>query len=145
MSLRNWLRKGWLVEHATSRSEILDLLKVVERDIQDSQVRGLSADWRLNIAYNAALQSATIALYASGYRAAHEAHHYRVIQSLRFTIQADREIIGQFDQFRKKRNKSDYERSGETSDVEVKEILGLAIWLRDAVMEWLNKNYPELN
>lgn len=82
MSLPDWLRSGWLIEHRTSRREIADLLGVVQRDLQDCQAAGLSADWRLNIAYNAALQAATAALAASGYRAARDSHHYRVIQSL---------------------------------------------------------------
>jgi len=46
------------------------LFGVADRDLRDCQVRGLSADWRLNIAYNAALQIATVALAAAGYRAA---------------------------------------------------------------------------
>jgi len=39
------------------------------------------------------LQAATAALAAAGYRAAREAHHYRVIQSLAHTIQADPGLI----------------------------------------------------
>lgn len=46
----------------------------------------MSPDWKLNIAYNAALQAATAALAASGYRAAREQHHYRTIQSLAHTL-----------------------------------------------------------
>ena len=57
----------------------------------------MSPDWKMNIAYNAALQAATIALYACGFRASREAHHLRVIQSLEFTIKADKEIIDQLD------------------------------------------------
>ncbi len=45
----------------------------------------------MSIAYNAALQTATAALAAAGYRATRDSHHYRVIQSLAFTIGADRE------------------------------------------------------
>jgi len=41
---------------------------VVERDLADSAAEGLSADWRMSIAYNAALQAATAALAAPGYR-----------------------------------------------------------------------------
>jgi hypothetical protein len=89
MSLAEWERNGWLTKHETSRDEIRDLLQVVERDLADSDAEGLSADWRLNIAYNAALQAATVALAAAGYRAARDLHHYRVIQSLRETIGVD--------------------------------------------------------
>ena len=52
-SLGDW------VTRASSPQEIRDLLAVVERDLRDSAARGLSADWRMNIAYNAALQAAT--------------------------------------------------------------------------------------
>ena len=80
MTLQDWLINGWLTPHKTTPQEIKDLLTVADRDLTDCQVSGLSSEWRLNIAYNAALQSATAALAASGYRAAREAHHYRVIQ-----------------------------------------------------------------
>ena len=93
MSLQDWLGKGWLVEHRPSSAEIGDLLGLVDRDLRDSQVPGLTADWRLNIAYNAALQAATAALTASGYRATRKAHHMRVIQSLEFTVGWDKALI----------------------------------------------------
>ncbi len=69
MSLRDWLENGWLIEHQTSVQDIGGLLGVADRDLANSQVSGLSPDWQLNIAYNAALQLATAALAAAGYRA----------------------------------------------------------------------------
>jgi hypothetical protein len=93
VSLSDWERSGWLLPHRTSPREIADLLGVVERDLADSQTAGLSTDWRLNIAYNAALQAATAALAASGYRASRDQHHYRVIQSLELTIGAERKVV----------------------------------------------------
>ena len=67
MSLEDWLSNSWLTEHKTSPREIKDLLDVADRDITDCQLSQLSADWKLNIAYNAALQTATAALAAAGY------------------------------------------------------------------------------
>src|SRR6266576_5732502 len=99
MSLADWEKNGWIKAHSTSREEIAALLGVVDRDLSDSQTRGLSADWKLSIAYNAALQAATAALAAAGYRAGRDAHHYRVIQSLEFTIGAHRGQIDTFDGF----------------------------------------------
>ena len=87
---------------------------------------------------------ATAALAAAGYRAAKEAHHYRVIQSLAYTIKPDATLITQLDQFRKKRNISDYERAGVISEQEVKEMVALAKDLRDKVIAWLKTNHPEL-
>jgi len=77
MSLPDWERNGWLQRHQTSSNEIRGLLAVVERDLTDSATEGLSSDWRMNIAYNAALQAATVALAAAGYRASRDQHHYR--------------------------------------------------------------------
>jgi hypothetical protein len=51
-------------------------------------------------------------LAAAGFRAARDAHHYRVIQSLAHTLGADATLIAEFEQFRKKRNIGGYERAG---------------------------------
>jgi hypothetical protein len=51
-----------------------------------------------------------------GYRAARDAHHFRVIQSLRETIKADASTVLTFDAFRKKRNTAGYDRAGLVSD-----------------------------
>jgi len=144
MTLQSWLRNDWLHPHTTSRNEVADLFAVVERDLADCRAAGLSADWRLNIAYNAALQAATIALAASGYRVARDSHHYRIIQSLAHTIGAPSSLIAQFDQFRKKRNLGGYERAGVASDQEAKEMFILAEKIRGEVAAWLRKTHPEL-
>jgi len=98
----------------------------------------------LSIAHNAALQLAVAALAVCGYRTGREAHHYRAIQSLAFTIGASADLVDQLDSFRKKRNISDYERAGAVSEQEAREMLGLAKSLRETVMTWLKKNHPEL-
>lgn len=143
MSLADWERNGWVTKHQTSRNEIRDLLQVVERDLADSAAEALSADWRMNIAYNAALQTATMALAAAGYRASRDAH-YRVIQSLSETIQADASIVVTFDAFRKKRNITGYERVGLVSDAEADGMRALARTLRDDVVAWLKQHHAAL-
>lgn len=144
MSLSDWVRNGWLTTHTTSPAEIRDLLDVVERDLLDSATEGLSADWRLNIAYNAALQASTAALAAAGYRATRDQHHYRIIQSLGETIGADARLVTAFDAFRKKRNISGYDRAGLVSDAEVKAMREMALQLRDEVLAWLRRTHPAL-
>ncbi len=144
MSLQNWLNNGWLTKHRTSSQEITALLSVADRDLSDCRTSGLSTDWKLNIAYNAALQTATAALSASGYRAVRGAHHYRVIHSLAYTIKADVGLVSLLDQFRKKRNISEYDHVGMISDQEAKEMVNLAIKLRKDVEKWLRENHPHL-
>jgi hypothetical protein len=144
MSLKNWRDSGWLTDHKSSRREISDLLSVAERDLKDSSASGISADWQLAIAYNAALQTATAALSASGYRAAREAHHYRIIQSLAHTIQAKSNLINQLDTFRKKRNIGGYEAAGRISQQEADEMRRLAKDLYEKIVKWLHQNHANL-
>jgi hypothetical protein len=112
--------------------------------LSDCRTSGLSSDWRLNIAYNAALQTATATLAASGYRAVRGAHHYRVIHSLAHRIKADVGLVSLLDQFRKKRNISEYDYVGMISDQEAKEMVDFAIQLRKDVEKWLRENHPDL-
>jgi len=143
-SLRDWVQYGWLTEHKSSREEIENLLGVVDRDLRECQAKGLGADWRFAIAYNAALQPANTALAAEGYRAARDSHHYRVFQSLEYTIKAEPKLIHRLDAFRKKRNLSRYEVGGTVSDGEAKEMAALATELRAEVKRWIRAEHPEL-
>ena len=144
MSLRDWQKDSWLVEHTNSREEITALLAIVERDLANAKVAGLADDWRLSIAYNAALQAATAALAAAGFRAAREQHHFRTIQSLAFTIGWPSAKVDRFDRFRKKRNIGSYETAGVASEQEAREMYELAVGLRDDVLAWLRKQHPKL-
>jgi uncharacterized protein (UPF0332 family) len=144
VSLEDWLSKGQLRQHKTSRNEIQQLLAVFARDIADAQLRTLSTDRRFATAYNAALTVATAALAACGYRAAGEGHHYWTVQTLAFTLQLDAKTIEEFNRFRRKRNTIDYERTGAVSEKEVSEMLELAENIRHRLEQWLRAHYPNL-
>jgi len=144
MGLREWERNGWLVAHRPSAEETRDLLALVERDLADSRAEHLSPDWRMQIAYNAALQVATAALAAAGYRAVREQHHYRVIQTLSATAGIDPELVQTLDAFRKKRNLSSYERPGMVSEAETAAMWHLASTIRRKVLAWFRKEHPHL-
>ena len=144
MSLEDWLNDKLIEKHRPSAREIADLLHICDRDLQQSQIPELGPDWRLSIAHNAAVQAARAALAAAGYRARKEGQHYRVIQSLAFTIKPDPTTIKQLDKFRQKRNISDYERAGLVTEQEAEEMIALARKVRDDVEQWLRANHPEL-
>jgi hypothetical protein len=144
MSLQTWLQNSWLVQHNTRAQEIADLFRIADRDLAACKVEGLPADWRLAIAYNAGLQAATAALASAGYRASRENHHYRVIQSLEYTLAPGTKVIETFDAFRKKRNTSSYDAAGAVSEKEANEMLVLATSLRAGVEKWIRATRPEL-
>lgn len=121
------------------------MLAVGDRDLRDSQIEGLSADAQMNNAYSAALQFASAALAAAGYRPSRGAdHHFRVIQSLTLTIRWDVVRVDTLDRFRKKRNVSSYERSGTVSDTDARKMQSLANDLRTDVIRWLEEQHPDL-
>ena len=144
MSLEDWLTDKLIETHRPSAGEIANLLHICDRDLEKCQIAELGPDWRLSIAHNAALQAATAALAATGYRARKEGHHYRVIQSLAYTLKAEPALIRQLDKFRQKRNIGDYERAGLVTEQEAEEMVALAKQLRNDVEQWLRIHHPEL-
>jgi hypothetical protein len=142
--LSDWLANRWIIAHQPSEQDITDLFAVVDRDLTDAATPRLSDDWRLGITYNAALQLATIALAAEGYRAGRERHHERTILSLRETIKADRATVDLLDVVRRKRNQANYEVAGSTSAREADELYELVSELRADVVRWLRKQHPAL-
>ena len=144
MSLSSWLASGWLVEHEATREEIAYLLAIAERDIEQCGAADLGADWRHNISYNAALQLATAALAAAGYRARREAQHFRVPHSLEFTVGISQKVVRRLDQARKRRNFSAYDAVGMIHSHEADEVVDQARVLRDDVLAWLDLKHRSL-
>ena len=141
-----WVSSGSLQRHTTSPQEVADLLTIVERDLAESQTPGLSDDWKLAIAYNAALQATKVALAAAGYRvsSSEKGHHFRLVESLRYTVEAPAADVDLLQRMKKKRHVSDYEVAGAVSEREAKEMLELAVRIRGLVMRWLQEHHSHL-
>jgi hypothetical protein len=144
VTLPDWLANRWILPHEPSREETADLLAVVDRDLTDAAIPRLSADWRLGIAYNAALQLATLALAAEGYRPGRERAHERAILSLRLTVAVPEQTVNLLDTVRRKRNQANYEHAGLTSDAEAAEFYAVVTALRKDVVRWLVSKHPEI-
>ena len=145
MTLKQWLENKWLSEHRTSPDEIKRLLKVIEQDIRDSQTAGISADWKLAIAYNAILQCSVAALAVSGYRPVKgTGHHHYAIESMRMTLGISEDDVRTIGAFRKKRNIADYEMAGAVSSGEAQEIAELAKQIFDRLKSWLAEKHSDL-
>ncbi len=133
-------------KHRTSKQEIESLRKVVERDLQDASLKQLSADRRFATAYNAVLQSATIAVACSGYRVTAKTGHHRVtIACLRIIFGKSFDAIADYlETCRRKRNVIDYMHSHLTSETEAEEILRQAKAFARSVEAWVRNKYPAL-
>jgi len=143
--LNRLLAEGNLRRHRTSAREIADLLTLVDRDLADAAVEEVSADRRFAIAYEAALQLATITLYAAGYETHGTGHHFNTFQALRETMRArGGQYADYFDVCRSKRATTSYDRAGEISETEVESLMAKVEAFREDVLSWLRKSHPGL-
>jgi hypothetical protein len=147
MLLNDSLSDGRLKPQTADRAEIERLLAVADRDVADANVKGLSVDRRFATAYNAALQLATVALRASGYRTSSSSagHHWltlALLPELMGPEQAQRRTF--LDSCRRARNQADYDRIDVVSNEEVVELLSDTLAFRDEVLDWLRREHPDL-
>ena len=125
MNWKHWLDKGDIQKVHVNRKSLTDLANLVDRDLKDAQVAGLSADRRFAIAYNAALNVANYVIRKNGCRVTAKIGHHRV------TFLIARESLGReaenhldyFDLCRRKRNKVDYDLAGVATDKDVAELI----------------------
>lgn len=146
MSLQQWLANSWIRSLEPSRQEISNLLRIAEREIADASLEKISADGRFDHAYNAVRTLGEAALHASGYTVPRDARkHERTIESLKLTLDAEWvEEADYFDQCRRRRHQSLYERSGLTQARDADDLRRRAERLLTAVREWLQREHPQL-
>jgi hypothetical protein len=144
MTLKQWVENGWIRPHKTSPKEIRGLISVVTSHLHDAN-QPLSPDWCFNIACDAALKLCTILLYAEGYRAGHEAAHYRTIATMPLIMGADRKKDAEYiDRCRSKRNTAIYEYADAVTESEADELIKFVRSFNREVMSWLKINHREL-
>ncbi|MGH7750439.1 MAG: hypothetical protein ACREQ5_37550 [Candidatus Dormibacteria bacterium] len=125
--------------HAASRQEIEGLRKLIARDLEDAGISALSADRRFATAYNAALQSAKMAIACAGFRVASTPGHHRLTwHAARVALGAGAaRSLDYFDSCRRKRNVIDYDAAAVVTRTEAAEILAEAKRFNDAVEVWI--------
>ena len=147
MNLKTWLKEERLKTHSTSKEEIEKLFKIVNRDLADAELLGLSPDRKFITAYNAALQLATIVLRAAGYRTnPNKTGHHRISIDALSEIAGEEleEVSSYLNACRVKRHICDYTSSGEVSEGEASEIVKEIKNFKIFVVEWIQKNHPHL-
>ena len=145
MSFKKWLHENRVRKHETSREEITNLFKIVERDIRDAGMRSISDDARFVIAYNAALKLCTILLHASGYRSSAVGAHYYTIESLPLILGPEaRGDADYLDQCRERRNHAEYDYTEVVVESDVDELIKFVTELKIHSIKWLKENRPDL-
>lgn len=121
------------------------MLRVVDRNLRDADVPGISDDLRFQQAYEAVLILGTVVLNAAGYRTHGGGHHWVTFESLREILDTgSHEMLDYFQNCRTKRNVLAYDRAGETSATDARELLSEARRFSETVMAWLKTRHPQL-
>jgi len=143
---QQWLGKGDVKTHQTTKQEIDNLRDLITRDLADAAIVGLSADRRFATAYNAALQTATIAIACSGYRVSARSGHHKVsFEAAAIAIGTTAvALTDYFETCRRKRNVIDYMTSSVATDTEAEEIVEKANEFRSMVEQWVRMKHPSI-
>jgi hypothetical protein len=140
MSIDNFLKNGILVKQDSSKDEISDLLKIVERDLEDSAQTEISDDWQFGIAYNAALKLANVLVRASGYRVKGQGHHMNTIAMIPLILGNHKKDDADYlDACRRKRNIVEYDCVGGATTDDVKELREFVQEFQTEVLIWLSR------
>ncbi len=147
MSLANWSQIGHLINHQATVAEVRGLLGVVDRELADAGVVGLSADGQFTHAYDAALLLCKLALHVSGFELSKRApgHHALWINSLEFTLgSAHKNTVIHLAQSSALRHTSLYTRAGVVQKQDADDLLQVARQLRSDVLNWMRSGHPAL-
>lgn len=140
MTIDNFLKNGFLVKQDSSMDEISDLIKIVERDIEDSSRTEISNDWQFGIAYNAALKLANILVRASGYRVKGQGHHMKTIAMIPLILGNHKKDDADYlDACRRKRNIVEYDCVDGATTEDVKELREFVQEFQKEVLTWLSR------
>jgi hypothetical protein len=116
---------------------------VVARDLADAKVEGLSTDRRFATAYNAALQTASIAIACAGYRVTAKTGHHRItVDAIKLALGAGG-YADYLEGCRRKRNVIDYTRSHVATETEANEIVKNATEFYELVEAWIASKFPQ--
>lgn len=146
MSWKTLLQGNKVHQHRGSLQEIIELRRLIARDLADSAIPALSEDRRFATAYNAALQTAKMAVACAGYRIASVPGHHRL------TFEGAKLAIGKpavqladyFDACRRKRNAIDYTGATVATSTEAKELVGHTTAFLEIVERWIEVAHPKL-
>jgi len=132
--------------HTASKAELDNMRELIARDLADAALAGLSADRRFATAYNAALQTANMAIACAGYRiTARIGHHKVTLECAALALGKSAEsFTDYFETCRRKRNQIDYTQSHVATDTEANEIVMKAKEFYRLVESWISRNHPKL-
>jgi hypothetical protein len=146
MSWKKLLQDNKVHRHTTSPQELNEIRRLVARDLTDAAIPVLSEDRRFATAYNAALQTAKMAIACAGYRIASVPGHHRLtFEGAKLALGKPAEhLTDYFDACRRKRNEIDYTGATIATTTEADELLLHTKAFLNLVEGWILSAHPAL-
>ena len=146
MSWKKLLQSNSVHRHTTSRQELTEIRRLVARDLADATIPALSEDRRFATAYNAALQTAKMAIACAGYRVASVPGHHRLtFEGAKLSVgKGADQLADYFDACRRKRNEIDYTGAMIATATEADELLMHAKSFLEMVEVWIETTHPTM-
>jgi hypothetical protein len=120
------------------------LRAIVERDLKDARVPGLSTDRQFATAYNAVLQLAKMAIACAGYRVVGIGHHQITCEAIELALGPSiTNLASYFDMCRRKRNILDYDSAQVVTETEAKELVEKAEEFRTLIEQWIAQHHAQ--
>jgi hypothetical protein len=122
------------------------LRELIARDLADAGLKGLSADRQFATAYNAALQTAKMAIASAGYRLANTPGHHRLtFEAARLALgPAAAKSLDYLEACRRKRNAIDYDQASVATETEAEEMGVQVQAFLELVEQWIAAHHPKL-
>ena len=144
MSWQNLLDENLVASHKTSKQEVSKLRVMVDRNLQDANLPGLSTDNRFGLAYKAVLLTAKIAISCAGYRVKGQGAHRTTFVALPLAMGSSiLQMSDYFNRCRRKRNELSYDNAGIITHSEAEELVLEAARFRNTVETWISETYPQ--
>jgi len=144
MSWQKLLANNVVTKLAPTKVELDNLRRIVTRSMNDVNAKGLSADARFIMAYDAARTLSAMIVRAAGYRPRTVGGHYNTFVALEAADPAFAKRSAYFDSCRFKRNLSEYTDAGIVTETEAEELLKSARQFAIDAEAWIKANHPSL-
>lgn len=127
MNLSDLLKSRLVEEFEASPEQVRNEMEIARGNVRSARRILEIQEWEIahNTAYNAMLQAARALMFAKGYRPMSREHHVAVVSFVQavYSAKLGGELVRAFENARKRRNESLYDRAGSISPEQARDLL----------------------
>lgn len=130
MNLSDLLRNRLVEKFETDPEQVKNEMGIARSNVKSAKkmLEIKEWEWAHNAAYNAILQASRALMFAKGYRPMSQEHHVAVVSFMQavYSAKFGSDLMRAFDNARKRRNESLYDRAGPISPEQAEDLVGRA-------------------